>query len=100
MARRTVEIMAECRIRSRLLSVELTDISAGGCRIRSPNMHVGLGQRVKLKIYGLELVAGTVRWRDPEHAGVEFDTPLDQAVIEHICNAPQLRKKRHLQSDS
>lgn len=86
MARHAVAIKADCFLCSRLLTVAVVDISRGGCRIIAPRVHLGVGQTVMLRINGLELLSGTVRWCDVNYAGLEFQAPLDQTFIRQVRN--------------
>ena len=44
-----------------------------------------IGQRVVIRPKGLEGVSGVVRWTEGQQAGVEFDMPLYEPVVDHLC---------------
>jgi hypothetical protein len=84
-SRQTVKITAKCGISSKLMPVQITDLSAGGCRIRFQDVHLGMGQRVMLIIPGACAdLTGIIRWRDSENAGIEFETIINQNFLKHI----------------
>jgi hypothetical protein len=67
------------------LSVRLIDISTRGCRIEAtsgPNADSWL----LLSIAGLETQYCRVAWNCQEFAGLEFETPLAEAVLERLLN--------------
>jgi hypothetical protein len=67
------------------VSVRVIDISTHGCRIEAtagPNPE----SWVLLSIAGLETQYCRVVWNCQEFAGLEFETPLAEAVLDRILN--------------
>ena len=68
--------------RSRV-GVRVIDISTHGCRIEAQS-GVSADAWVLLSIAGLETQYCRVVWRAHEFAGIEFATPLNQAVFDRL----------------
>ena len=82
--RKHFAILVEARLRSRSVTVELVDISEGGCKLRGK---LGFAQRddyITLKINGVRAPAGKVVWVEDHFAGVAFDGSMHPAVLEHL----------------
>ena len=83
--RRPVLLAASCRTQSGLRdNAQISDISPHGCRLTPNTLVMRIGQRVFIRPEGLEGVSGTVRWIEGQHAGIEFDTPLYEPVVDHL----------------
>lgn len=80
----------EVRSNGRLLSVQLYDVSALGCRIRYLPGAFAQGDRISFKFLQMVRVSGTVAWLNGDHAGVEFDSPMHDAVAAHLGFSPAL----------
>lgn len=64
-------------------TVEVHDLSARGCRtefVERPR----IGEIVWVKFGGLSAVESTVRWVEGFHGGIEFNSPVNPAVLEMI----------------
>lgn len=84
--RRPVKLAATCRTQSGLRdSGYISDISPQGCRLTTRTLAVRIGSRVVIKPDGLEGLTGIVRWIDGDHAGIEFDSPLYEPIVDHLC---------------
>jgi hypothetical protein len=70
------------------VKVRLIDISTHGCRIEC-NSTVGANARVWLNIAGLEAQNCRVVWHCQEFIGLEFESPLADAVLEKLLQAQQ-----------
>jgi hypothetical protein len=78
-------LAATCRTQSGLRdSGYISDISPHGCCLTTNALSVRVGSRVVIRPQGLEGLTGTVRWIEGQHAGVEFDTPLYEPVVDHL----------------
>jgi hypothetical protein len=64
--------------------VEVLDISATGCRLRS-KWHLLPGTRVWLGLPGIETWAATVAWFENGEGGLSFDRPLHPMVAERYA---------------
>ena len=63
--------------------VRLDDLSPEGFRI-AWFKEADLGQVLRIKIPGLEMLAADVRWRRGDWLGCRFASPLYEAVFAHI----------------
>lgn len=63
---------------------QVVDLSTAGCNFLDNTNSFQPGDEVWLKIDGLELWRGTVRWLQCEKVGVEFDRPFYPAVLNHL----------------
>lgn len=68
--------------------VWLTDLSAEGCQLVIRAGSLKPEQRVVIKAEGIEGLPGCVKWAVGTRAGIEFDRPLHQAVVDHLLNEP------------
>lgn len=83
--RHALILPAKCRTRSGFLDhVVISDISAGGCRIDSLGLVMGVGDLVVVRPEGLEGLCGVIRWIKGHSAGIEFERPLYPAVVDHL----------------
>lgn len=83
--RLSLAMPARCRtLRGFVDDVVLRDISAEGCRIVSGALTVRPGAMVVIRPNGMEGLCGTVRWVRGHEAGIEFETPLYQPIVEHL----------------
>lgn len=83
--RRSISLAAQCRTQSGLRDRgEISDISAQGCCLRVRGLLFRVGTRVVVRPEGLEGLTGVVRWVDGDFAGVEFDRPIYQPVVDHL----------------
>lgn len=64
-------------------NITVTDLSTGGCGVEA-NVHLEAGTRVWLKLPGLESWAARVVWSHNGRAGLSFDTPLHQGVVDRF----------------
>jgi hypothetical protein len=75
-----LELRGRIRTGSRYQAVTLCNISQGGANIR-PSEPDAVLEKVILMVNGLPPIAGSVRWQDQEHAGIEFDIPVSFEVL-------------------
>ena len=84
--RRRVTLDAACRdVGGVAGEVEVTNLSEGGCRIRTRGARLHPNQVVTVRPHSLESVAGVVRWSADGVAGVEFSGELYPAVVDHLA---------------
>jgi len=71
-------------------SIEITDISVGGCAVSLGPLDVAQGRGYAIKFGGLETLGAELRWIADGDAGLAFERPLHPAVVDHIVrmNAP------------
>lgn len=85
--RRSLRLMVKSRVKSRVIYVDMIDISEGGCKIRGSRGFADVGDRVTMKISGVYAPIGQVAWIEDRIAGVSFDGEMHEAVLDHLCNA-------------
>lgn len=69
--------------------VLLQDLSTHGFQMaRVPGVRVG--DRIRLRIPGFELLTAAVRWTNAQSAGCAFEKPLGEYVFEHIVRLANL----------
>ena len=83
--RLTLAMPARCRTLGGFADdVVIRDLSAHGCRVVSHALTLRPGARVVMRPSGMEGLCGEVRWVDGHEAGIEFERPLYQPVVEHL----------------
>jgi len=75
-----IKLRARVRVGAFYRAATLCDISQGGAKIQPPDLGE-IGQAVVLAVTGLPAVAGVVRWRDADYAGIQFDIALPFKVL-------------------
>lgn len=66
---------------------EISDISREGCCVHMEHVYFHVGSRVLLRPQGMEIMRGVVRWICGSTAGVEFERPLYEPVVDHLATA-------------
>lgn len=71
-----------CRLPSRALGeFAVLDISLAGCMIERRAWTLKDGERLLVKLPGLEFQPATVVWTDEEHAGIAFESLLYEPIL-------------------
>jgi len=70
--------LMRCGVRYR--PVTLCDISQGGAKLLAPDW-TEVGQEVVMRVSGLPLLTGVIRWQNEQHAGIAFKTPIPLPVL-------------------
>jgi hypothetical protein len=70
-----IKLRARVRVGGFYRAATLCDISQGGAKIQPCDL-AEVGQPVVLAVTGLPAIAGVVRWRDSDYAGIQFDIAL------------------------
>ena len=83
--RRPISLLVKSRVQSRVVFVDLIDISEGGCKIRGTRGFAQVGDRVTMKVNGVNAPLGTVAWVEDRMAGVAFEGQMHPAVLDHLC---------------
>jgi hypothetical protein len=65
-------------------AVVVVDLSTHGCGIEVAG-HCEVGARVWLKLPGLESWSSRIAWAEGSRAGLSFDRPLHQAVVDRYA---------------
>jgi len=82
-ARAAMHLEATMRDGNRKVPARVIDMSTRGCRIACSTV-VADDRRVWLNLPGLEGQRGRVVWHCEEFIGLEFETPLSEAVFERL----------------
>ena len=97
--RRPMSLTVKSRVRSRVVFVELIDISEGGCKIRAKHGFANIGDRVTMKVGGINAPLGSIAWIEGPFAGVAFEGTMHPAVLDYLCDqfddqdtGPRLRR--------
>jgi hypothetical protein len=97
--RRPLSILVKSRVRSREVYVDLIDISEGGCKIRAKPGFANLGDRVVMKVGGINAPFGSIVWIDGAFAGIAFEGEMHPAIVDYLCeqggNTPAGRRFEH-----
>jgi hypothetical protein len=84
--RRPMRLTVKSRVRSRVVFVDLIDISEGGCKIRAKAGFAEIGDRVTMKVGGINAPLGTIAWVEGPVAGVAFEGAMHPAMIDYLCH--------------
>lgn len=84
--RRPLSLLVKSRVQSRVVFVDMVDISEGGCKIRGTHGFAQVGDRVVMKVNGVNAPLGTVAWVEGRMAGVAFEGEMHSAVLDHLCS--------------
>ncbi|MBA4008367.1 MAG: PilZ domain-containing protein [Erythrobacter sp.] len=97
--RKPMHLTVKSRVRSRLVFVELMDLSEGGCKIRAKPGFAEVGDRVTMKVNGINAPLGVIAWVEGGLAGVAFEGAMHPAVIDYLVEGgglgdagPRLRR--------
>lgn len=81
-------IVAKCRLKSGTVGgIIVLDLSIAGCMIDRCAMAFTAGQRLLIKLPGLEYIPANVLWVDGDRVGMEFERHLHEAVRAHLLKA-------------
>jgi hypothetical protein len=83
--RRRISLEVKTHVRARPVFVDLIDISEGGCKIRGTRGFANVGDRITMKVGGVNAPLGTVAWIEDRIAGVAFEGEMHSAVLDHLC---------------
>lgn len=83
--RRPLSLLVKSRVRSREVYVDLIDISEGGCKIRGKAGFAQLGDRVVMKVNGINAPLGSIVWIDGGFAGIAFEGEMHPAIVDYLC---------------
>lgn len=83
--RRLMSLMVKSRVRSRVVFVDLLDLSEGGCKLRGKPGFAEVGDRVTMKVGGINAPLGSVAWVEGSVAGIAFEGAMHPAVIDFLC---------------
>jgi len=73
-----------CKVDGEDFTVGLYNLSCGGCMIETPSEAAVEGQELQVTLNPKITVPGKIVWRINKNAGIKFDIPLHQKVVEHF----------------
>jgi hypothetical protein len=81
----TEHLTAKCRLPTGgTNNIEILDINESGCLANKSLIRMTIGERVLLKLPGLEHMAAYVAWVEEGQAGFTFEQPLYGPVLQHM----------------
>ena len=89
--RRPMSLTVKSRVRSRVVFVDLLDISEGGCKIKAKAGFAEVGDRVTMKVNGINAPLGSIAWIEGQFAGVAFEGSMHPAVVDFLCEGGTMR---------
>jgi hypothetical protein len=75
-----------------VLHASLTDISTGGCRVRSTYV-AAPGRFVEIEIPDFASYSGWIAWGDGIEFGLDLSNPIPVDVVQHVLSLAQKRAK-------
>ena len=78
----------ECRIDDRKEQVFLYDLSISGCMIEISQGQLTIGDSVVVKLTHFVQAHGQVVWQIEQNAGVRFEAPLPDLLVERLGFQP------------
>ncbi len=90
--RKPMSLMVKSRVRSRVVFVDLLDMSEGGCKLRGKAGFAEVGDRVTMKVGGVNAPLGSVAWVEGPIAGVAFEGAMHPAVIDYLSQQEELNR--------
>ena len=81
-----MSLLIKSRVQSRVVFVDMIDISEGGCKIKGTRGFAEVGDRVTMRVEGVNAPLGTVAWVEDRIAGVAFEGEMHAAVLDHLCS--------------
>ena len=85
--RRPLQLMVKGRVQSRAIYADLLDISEGGCKLRATAGFANIGDRVTIRMNGINAPIGKVVWADGALAGIAFESRMHIAMLDHLCTS-------------
>jgi len=83
----TGHLTARCRLSSGTMNdIQILDINEAGCLAMTRMMRIESGDRLLVKLPGLEFKAAYVAWAEEGQAGFTFEEPLYGPVIQHMLD--------------
>ena len=83
--RRPLSLLIKSRVQSRVVFVDMIDISEGGCKLKGTRGFAQVGDRVTMRVDGVNAPLGTVAWVEDRIAGVAFEGEMHAGVLDHLC---------------
>lgn len=84
------------RLRSRtgrVTEVNVIDLSLAGCLIEKQALVLHQDDRILLKLPGLRYLPAHVSWIEDRNAGLVFEEPLYEPVLNHVVKSFMARRR-------
>ena len=79
------KLTVKCRGKSgQNVELDVLDMSTGGCMVDSRRWAVDEGSRALVQLPGLSFQPVTVVWLEDGKAGLAFESPMHEAVLENL----------------
>ena len=85
--RRPLHLLVRGRVQSRAIYADLIDISEGGCKLKASTGFANPGDRVTLRVNGINTPLGKVVWSDGKLAGIAFESKMHIAILDHLSES-------------
>lgn len=72
----------ECKIGRKRGTVNLYNLSSGGCMIETKSRLAKEGETIEVMLADNVSIPGKIVWRIDNNAGIKFDVPLHKTVVE------------------
>jgi hypothetical protein len=82
--RKGTRVALEARVQGRTFPAQLYDVSPTGCRIDCSTMVLSRRDRITFRFADEIAVAGKIVWLRGGFAGVQFYSPLPEAIARHL----------------
>jgi hypothetical protein len=90
-------LISRMRSRSGLVGeVNVVDLSLAGCLIEKQALTIRPEDRILLKLPGLRYLTAYVSWVEDRHAGLVFEEPLYEPVLNHVVKSFMARRSSRL----
>ena len=73
-----------CRIDGKNMTASLYNLSCGGCMIETNNEAAEEGAEIDINLTERVSMPGRIVWRLGKNAGIKFELPLHQKMVEHF----------------
>jgi hypothetical protein len=91
----TETLYARCRSRTGLIvELEVLDISPFGFMVDRRTWSVRQDERILVKFPELAFLPATVLWVEDDKAGLVFERPLYEPVLDHMMRQTAARRRR------
>ena len=81
--RRMLVLAARLRRAGQMAFCEVVNLSETGCKLKAVACFAAVGVSVTIKPEALEVLTGTVRWKEDGWLGVEFHNSMYGPVVDH-----------------
>jgi len=85
MERRSLSFSCACRLPGGLVTeMQFFDLTGRGAKTKFVGIDVVFGDRVEIMIFDGHWIPGTIRRVGDDGAGIEFDAPIEDHILERL----------------